>query len=68
MILAYRKEKLGKGKGYDGEVEDLAEKTDFPGLDAEDMVEARALPAHGGQIIFKGDQQVVPKKFTLVYT
>ena len=56
MILTSCKEELGKGKGYDGEVEDLAEQTDFPGLDAEDVVEARALPPHGGQIIFQGDQ------------
>ena len=50
------KEQLGKGKGYDGGIEGLAEQTNFPGLDAEHMVEARALPPHGGEITFQGDQ------------
>ena len=56
MILTSCKEELGKGKGYDGEVEDLAEQADFPGLDAEHAVEARALPPHGGQIILQDDE------------
>ena len=34
----------------------MAEQADFPGLDAEHAVEARALPPHGGQIILQGDE------------
>ena len=54
--MTCNKEQLGKGEGYDGEIEDLAEQADFPGLDAEHLVEARALPPHGGQIILQDDE------------